>query len=674
MFRHAVDSVRNMKASTRLKLAVVLLALAIAPYFLRPLLFKSASWTMLISPLEPGDMVQESYRLSPLQRGENDDVVITARRVDGGGLAEIHITDHGVWPEALKTPSFEVGYSSPPSYGPPDELSAVTHAVADAIAANDTGRLGPVAGYDLRRGETAPITRGLRAYSGVVGFLCTACLLVAGLLISSLRRGPLWLGLLLFAGGLALRAVHLDLPFTWDQDVQRLRTAAAPLGDVLTGVGLLDRRPPLYFVILHFAQYMGQNEWVVRLPAAIAGALVGPAIITAVWLARRAVGPLSALMATVATLSPIFVTRSREVSEIPLFAVVLLLLVGLTFRALSVERARLGLLAAVAGFCALTLWTYHLAVVAIVAFVLPLLYLKRLSRRVAAALTVGVVCGSPSLLLAARAFMTDLSVRQSARAHPELAWGERGIVDMLGRLFDMTASSVGLLLTILLVLALIAAVVRRNGMALSALLTVLVAAVTLALLTPVARIQPYYLVAVLPLGLLGVAAFDGRLHGKSQSAVLGAIGLSAAIFLASAGPRLSTLYVDESGAFMDTFARRIRAEGHETVVTVAGYDATLLSYELCQLEGAVLGVNAAPVEGTTLRIEGLDEVIVTLVDTHTPGPNADRDAVALLGELTDEGPVPVVIRDTVRLPELERVLAACELLDETARARLLLCR
>lgn len=77
----------------------------------------------LISPLTVGAIVARGYTLSPPRRGEEHDVVFTARRADGGGAAiELHLLDRGRWAGIRESRSFGIAYElrieEPDTVGP----------------------------------------------------------------------------------------------------------------------------------------------------------------------------------------------------------------------------------------------------------------------------------------------------------------------------------------------------------------------------------------------------------------------------------------------------------------------------------------------------------------------------------------------------------------------------
>jgi len=560
----------------------------------------------------------------------------------------------------------------------------VTKAFKEAIAANDPGGLGPVDAIPLRPSAPAPkLTRALRQAAGLSGAAVALCLLAAALLLATLRRGALWLGGATFAAGLVLRIAHLDQPFLWDQDVQRMQIAASDLGEILAGAGLHDRRPPLLFVVLHLGGLLGQAEWVARLPAALAGALAAPAIL---WATGRAAGRISAFSAVGAlllALSPVLVLRSREVSELTLFGVLLVVLAGETIRLASKqhEEVRRAELLALAALYAIALWCYYLAIAAILASVAVLALTQRLGRRRWLAIGAGIAAGLPSLVPGARAFWGDLAAREAARANPGVAWGDRGVAEILGAQLDLLSEAAGGAVLLLVALGFAWALFRRQHLVVLAFAMAAGVVLSIAALGPFVRVQPYYAVTVMPLLLLALSAL--RLdEGRSQSlarralsaAAVTAAALAAVWFLAGAGPRLANLYVPEDGAFMPGFAAEIRRAEHRRVVTVTHYDGTLLSYYLARAEGVTLRSDRLRWQDGELHVEGLDETTATLIYTHAPDQDPAAVALARLGREASQGPVLVISRNEVRLGELDRLLARCELRREAAPARLLLCR
>lgn len=630
----------------------------------------------LLAPLAVGQPVAQGFHLAPPRRGEEHDVVLLARRSATPGApaahVEIHLLDRGRWQGIRETASFGVGYEIPRSSAGSADCDAVTEAVAAAIRANDPGGLGPVDTLPLRAEPAPPApARAIERLHGARGIAAGLCLAAITGLLATLRRGPLWASLWLFLLGLALRLPQLGLPFVRDQDVQRLFTGHLPLGEVLLGQGLRDRHPPLYFVVLHAAQWFGQDEAAARAPAALAGALIGPAVVWGAWTARGRAGAPAALVGLACTLSIPFIARSREVSEIPLFALMVVALCACAARAAEQPGPRRR--NAVVATHALALWTYYLAPLVIGGVHLGLWLGGRARGQVFRWAGSGILLGSPAIALGAATFVRDSGARGVARAHPGLAWGEHGIAEMLRLLGAEAVEALGgpLLVVLLAVVGLAAA--RRDAGVLAPGAALVATFLGIAFLAPVARVQPYYLIAVIPLGALTVAV---AAEAAGPRARLGAGVLLAAFCAASVAPRLHRarpLYLPDPDAFMPAFARIIdaRPEGH--LVTVAHYDSTLAAYYLARSRGVPMDWSLLVHEGGVLRPAGTGKTIEPLARSHGLDARPDEAAAARLREARARGPVLVIERHAFRLEQVSAMLDECELLAQAPSGRLVRC-
>lgn len=453
------------------------------------------SWEALVAPYAVGREVTRGYVLSPPRRGAAHDVVWVARRPDGpegpAGHIEIHVVPRGLWPGITETRSFGVAWEVLPAganlAAPEEDARAVTDAVAAAVARNDSG-FASVDAIPLAAEPPPPlIARVLDRFGGVRGMFAGAAAALACVILIELRCGPLALGAALAGLGLALRLPVLDLPFVHDQDAQRMFTGHVTLREIATGVGLGDRHPPLYFFVLHVAQWFGQSEAVGRMPAVVTGAFVGPALLLAVRATGRRLEAAAVVAALAVTISPTLVAASREVSELPLFALLVLWAAAAIVAALaSATPARL---AAVAMFHGLALWTYYLAPFLIAAH--GILALAWRARRVVAALAGGVALGAPALWLGAATLWRDYGARDVARAYPTLAWGQHTPLQMLEQIGRLAVDSFGWPWLALVAAATLVGVLRRQPTAIAALLGTAAILGGIALLSPIARVQAY---------------------------------------------------------------------------------------------------------------------------------------------------------------------------------------
>ncbi len=653
-----------------LALALALAGVAFAWPRAEPPVAPGTSWASLLAPLAPGREVAAGFVLGPLARGHEQDLVLVARRPGSESVVEVHVVRRGQWEGSRETASFDVDYEQPRTTASADEAAAVTERVWKVVGAQDPGGLAAPDAIPLSPGTSVAPLPALLDLLGWRGWAAGAAIALATALLSTARRGAAWTSAWLFALGLLLRAPRLGFPFAIDQDVQRMFTGHLPLGQILTGQGLNDRHPPLYFAVLHVAQWAGQSEAAGRAPAVLAGALVGPALVAGAWVAARARGPHVATAALLATVSPELVLRSREVSDIPLFALLAIALCA-TYAA-AIERPTRRRTAAVAASGGLALFTYYLAPLVLGGAVAAGWLGRRASRRATRGAVLGVLLGVPALALELRIFLRDEGARAAARAHPEFAWGQHGVSDMAAQLWGAATQAFGSPVLVMAAVVVVAAAVRRHVPSLVPSGALLATFAGIALVAPLARVQAYYLVAVLPLALLALAVGVPRGTGASclAAAVLGVLCVSFSV------PRLRSaqwIYGPSPDAFMAGFARAIDGRPERRVALTADYDATLLAYELARLHDVPMDWSGMSGDGDVVRLRGLPQVLEPLLRVHSPGPDPDGRALRLLREALVDAPVLVVVREGFGLPQLYAELARCDVVAESPRARLVAC-
>jgi hypothetical protein len=622
------------------------------------------SWAELVEvgPREDG------WTVSPAERGSEHDVVFIVRRASVH--VEVHVVPRGMWEGVQETPSFGVGYETPRTTATPEEAAGVTAWFAAGIARRDTGLLGPVDAIPLVSAGP-PLVAAMAAMRGPAGLALGASLLA---LLLVLARDPRVLAFATFVLGLALRGIELGLPFAHDQDVQRIVSGALPLGEILFGHGLDDRHPPLWFLVLHLAEIGGQAEWIARLPAVLAGALLGPAI---VWAAQEArpgerASPITVACAAIAAISPTLVGAAREVSEIPFFSLAIVALVALSMRTRR-SPAR-GNQIALGLAHALVLWTYYTGVFVIVAAWGVHLAMQpekgEPERALRRASLVGTAVGLPAIGLAVRMAVLDSGARAAAQAHPDIAWGDATPLSMLVASGLSTVSAVGLPVFVL-ALAL-AVAVRAEPARVAVGIGVGVAALTAAI-APIVRVQPYYVLAVAPMFLLAptLAALPTTWRPALTSAC---VVLASVWFVGTSGPPLAVLYAPEADAVMARYLARCRRDHVTRVVTVAAYDSTLVAYYAARAASRPLTrADLEPNDGW-LAAPGLSPSIGFLAQSHGADTRPGAHAAERLRAWLAEGPLAVIRREEFVLPEVDAVLDHCELLDHGARTRLSLCQ
>ncbi len=640
-----------------------------------PATARVSTWEELMLPLLPGGHITRGYYLSSPRRGEERDVIFTARRDDKTlgthGRIEVHIVDKGQWPGIRETTSFGVAYETPRSSAPAEDLEAVTETIANHLRSNDRG-LGPVSTIPLGAEPSSPwITRSLEHASGARGMVVALLLALALGFVSSMRPvGDAYAASLLLVLGLALRLPHLDVPFTHDQDVQRLFTGQLPLGEILTGKGLEDRHPPLWFVVLHAVGLLGQTEAIARAPAAICGALCGPAIVWANRLVRGRAGAAGALCGLLVTLSPELVTRSREVSEIPLFSLLVVATIALTLRLTRIPSRSLQRWLAVV--TALLAWTYYLAPLVLVGIVVPLAVARRLRKEVIVAFGMGAIAAAPAFVLGAVTLVRDHGARTVAASFPTLAWGDRSPMETLYDLVTQAVSSVGAAtVCVATIVALVAMVRRRNIAPAVAFGVTITTALGIALVSKVARVQPYYLTAVvacLPLAI----AFAAPQRSKAAPAWTFACLLSLLLHVRTSQSGAGVSYMPDTDAFMPRFASFVLQRSEERIIVVAHYDATLLAYYLQRAAGGRVVWPDEERSGEFVFAKSGRRVL-PLARVHALSEGSGEEARTALRAALEQAPALVIERDAFVLAEVHDELAHCEVLLTAPTARLLQC-
>ncbi len=125
-----------------------------------------------------------------------------------------------------------------------------------------------------------------------------------------LLEAVLWVALLMWAGWIRFRGLGNES--LWGDEIRLVSLARRPVLEVWSRTVF----PPVHLLVLKAASVLGDSEWVVRLPSAIAGVL---GVMTVMVLARRALGRSAGVAAGVLlALSPFHIAVSREAKYFPL--------------------------------------------------------------------------------------------------------------------------------------------------------------------------------------------------------------------------------------------------------------------------------------------------------------------------------------------------------------------
>ncbi|HWA72734.1 MAG TPA: hypothetical protein VG937_10380 [Polyangiaceae bacterium] len=629
-------------------------------------------WQELLQPLNVGRPVAQGYVLEAPRRGFEGDIVFLTRKPGGDSVVEVHVVPKGHWEGIQETRSFGVAYEAPASSAPVGDSQAVTHALAAALRRNDPGGLS-IANIGLTRAVPADLPGAIATLESSRGRIAAA-LMCIGLIGLTKTGGPLPAALVIFALGLALRAARLDLPFERGQDIQRVFTGHLPVREILTGIGLRDRHPPLYFLVLHVAQWFGQTEAIVRWPAVLAGSLLGPSLF-AVFppgaLRRSATLVLSALGVAVA---PALIRSSREVSEIPLFGLLVVASVASVTTSGSLGRWRFVAIAAVHG---LLFWTYYLAPIVVGMELCALLLFGK--REMARPVLAGLVLGLPAVGLGLLTFLRDRPARLAAAALPGLAWGENDTLTMATRALTAVAECFGpgTLFVALAGGVFGMALGSGRGKLLSSVATAILGGTLLGLaaLAPWARVQPYYALTVAPLvGVSMPAALEALYRWAWLRPVAATfLALNLTLGTAPALARSAAIWEAPLDEFGPRFAKIIAAHLHPRVITVMHYDATHMAWYLARRAGREVDWRSLrhDHEGK-IHATAFDAELIPVVNSHS-ADSSDAVAVGRLEALLLDRGALVVHRPLLPLHQVTGWLARCTLLDQTGVAELRWC-
>lgn len=627
----------------------------------------------LIAPLTFGAEIIPGYVLGLPHRGEAHDIVVQARRSVSGRaeVVELHVLDRGRWSGVRESASYGIAYEVPKTTASPSDAARVTEAFARAIRSHDRGGGTPVDELALpQTGQGSAFVSRLVIAAERHAIITGTALVAATLALGSLPHGAALVSCFLLALGLALRLPNLNLPFALDQDVQRVFTSHMSWREILTGAGLRDRHPPAYFLVLHVAQWFGQSEAVVRMPAVIAGSLAGPALVASAR-ALRLRADFAALAGLVLTMSVELVVRSREVSSIPLFALILIVMLSATLRHDAAPSRSTFALVVVTHAAAL--FTYYTAIFPILASATALVSFGRRPRKSLRAVGVGVALGSFALVLAIATFARDRGARLAASAHPGLAWGERTSVDLARWMAATTLDAFGWGWLLVVLASVVIGVRRRDVARVAPAFAFIASYLGIACLAPVARVQPYYVTTVLPLLAMCVSASAAAVKQAPRGWAMGCVALGTLASVASNIAQLERAYRPPTGAFVAALAPTIAARSERRIAVLMHYDATLLAYYLGREAGVEVDWSSLVADGEWFALAGTDARLLPLVSAHED-PNAPSPrATARLEQAAAMGPFLVLARDSVQLPAVSGWLERCEPLQQAEGGRLLAC-
>ena len=534
-------------------------------------------------------------------------------------------------------------------------------------------------------------------------------------------------GCMTLLGGWA-RLEGLDSTFCESASTQRVLFGASPLWQLISMEIFDYRHPPATSILLHCVLWLGREEWLLRLPFALASTC---GLLAIGLLARKIVGSATAVLTC--ALCALLIPHVQHGSEIgshalwPLVAPVTLLLL-IRIRTTPSVRSAAALTLAIG----LAAWTHFATPFLIVAIGLELgiaihrwiittcarrylvgwkcaLYSSVLGDAFAArrtgfraprdvvllfrALLLGLLLGSPPLLYFFVGMRIDVGFRAAASAAPDALWGAAPLLDILKEASAVAGPHVALLLLSFACLGTVLVTMRRNAIGRGsemAWLVFLAWAIPLAVLfsSLVLRMRGLYIYLATP--FFTMLAATGAVYGpkilvafvrsgvSSMAWARAARGLSttSACFLLfvtaiwSVDRGLPELSKQKSACQSDQIARAISPTSVTDIALVHGYNQSLLGHYLSDTPLSHREVEIAPSEWShsAFTIHALCDVADLYSDWHAAAENR------FSGLLAEHDQMWLIDWKYVEpsWPSLER-RGNCELRATFPQARVLLC-
>ncbi|HIH44912.1 MAG TPA: hypothetical protein HA257_07535 [Candidatus Methanoperedenaceae archaeon] len=328
--------------------------------------------------------------------------------------------------------------------------------------------------------------------------------------------------------GTILRLYHLDFESVWLDEAYSISLSKAGTVGQVWDNAIAEMFPPLHFFILYFLHAIGDSEFLMRLPSAVAGILTIPLLYFA---GERFFGKNEGLVAAfLLAVSPMHLFYSQEAR--PYALVTLLALASLYYFYIALTDGKRRDWALFILFSALAFYTHYYVVFVFVAEGLYFIVIKalELQRKGLGLLkedkSILIFAGSMVLLLVLLSPLLIPFLDQAAsRTSSAPGWGMQqslGMVpEIMGQFNISTGSIVFYLFAVLLFLGLVAAFIRQRNIAILLAIFLIVpvsASYTLAAIMP---FHPRYILFLLPVYLLvisrGAAGVAGFIFPKERN-------------------------------------------------------------------------------------------------------------------------------------------------------------
>jgi hypothetical protein len=288
------------------------------------------------------------------------------------------------------------------------------------------------------------------------------------------------------------------------------------------------------------------------------------------------------------------------------------------------------------------------------------------------AFLVAMLAGLPALLLGLRVFLGDRGARATARRVPTLAWGEFSVRYILRESGHLAHDALSVPLLVVFAFVTVVALYRKTAAVLVPAMAALASWIGIALLAPHARVQPYYILTVVPVAALAVALMDPAARRLSALVTAGA----AWALIGSVAPALTrsgAMYSPAPDAYGPRFARAVLTRGPRHVVTLSHYDAIMMAYYLTRAANTGIDWRMSDELSRQFVLPGNLPRVTGLIFVHSITDDSMARWRAELQSYRAEEDLWVVERPRVAFPGVAPLLVDCVPVEQLDVARLLRC-
>jgi len=308
----------------------------------------------------------------------------------------------------------------------------------------------------------------------------------------------------LFGIGIFLRFYHLGFNSLWLDEAFVFKYAQFSLGEIWSKVVVpgVELNPPFFYWLVHFILPFGKSEWLLRLPAALAGILTIPVFY---FIGKQVKGKkLGLILAALISFSSYHIYYSQEARTYTL--ALLFFSLAFYFYLKTVKENKLNYWIWFSVFSALSLWSHYYVILGVGVFFLhSLIHLifTREYKRIKSflfSLFIFLILSLPLIIVAGRLFFSETVNNQPS-------WGNYGwgIISSTLRLFSGYSLWLVIIFLSLLFLSIILYFKKYSSLILLIILCLVVPLLASVFLSTKMPMISRYLLFLLPIYFLGAS-------------------------------------------------------------------------------------------------------------------------------------------------------------------------